>query len=125
MYDPWEHAEQLGLLVRYTPSLGTLGLYDRGTIWLLPDLPRRVERCVLAHEIAHAVHGDDATNDRALYARREQRADREAARWLISEDDLRRCAQLTDDMGAWALELDVTGWILTARLQDLEKENAA
>lgn len=125
MYDPWEHAEQLGLSVRYTPSLGTMGLYEHGTIWLLPDMAQRVERCVLAHELSHAVHGDEPTNDRALYARREQRADREAARWLISEGDLRRCAQTTDDMGAWALELDVTGWILTARLQDIEKENAA
>ncbi|WP_286737675.1 ImmA/IrrE family metallo-endopeptidase [Kocuria sp. UBA1838] len=122
MYDPMDHADRLGLTVRHAPSLGTLGLYAHGTIWLRAGLSRRVERCVLAHEISHAIHGDEPTNDPALYARREQRADREAASWPLSKHDLRRCAAVTDDLGAWALELDVTGWILTARLHDLERQ---
>lgn len=120
-YNPWEHAAQLGLIVRRTPALGTLGLYERGNIWLRDDMTRRVERSVLTHEIAHALHGHEPTKDLVLHARNERVADRAAARRLIDYDDLARCAAITDDLGAWALELDVTGWILEARLRDLEK----
>lgn len=124
MYDPWQHAAKLGLSVRHVPSLDTLGLYADGEIWLRGGLACRVERCVLAHEIAHALHGHEPTNDPVLYARNELAADRHAARQLIDEDDLRRAAAATSDMGVWALELDVTGWILQARLEDLEKAGA-
>lgn len=124
MYDPWQHAVALGLSVRHVPHMDTLGLYADGEIALRTGMCRRVERCVLAHEIAHALHGHEPTNDPVLYARNERAADRHAARQLIQETDLRRAAAATADMGAWALELDVTGWILQARLEDLEKVGA-
>lgn len=120
-YNPWEHAAQLGLIVRRTPALGTLGLYEHGHIWVRDNLTRRVEKSVLTHEIAHALHGHEPTKDPVLHARNEHVADRDAARRLIDVDDLARCAAMSDDLGAWALELDVTGWILTARLHDLKK----
>lgn len=121
-YNPWEHVEQLGLSVRHAPSLGPLGLYECGAIWLRPDLSRRTERCVLAHEISHAINGDEPTNDVVLHARREVIADRDAARRLIPMHALEYAAQCSQDIGVWALELDVTGWILKARLKDLETQ---
>lgn len=118
MYNPWQHADALGLGVQHVPRLPELGLYEGGTIYLREGLSHRTERCVLAHEVAHAVNGDEPTNDPCLYARREHRADRDAARRLITEADLRDVSAGTDDIGAWALDLHVTGWILEARLKD-------
>lgn len=120
MYDPFKHAASLGLAVRHVPHLETVGLYTDNHIYLREGLNRRTERCVLAHEISHAVHGDEPTKDPALYARRELRADREAAQWLIPDHALADCAAVTEDIGQWALELDVTGWILEARLKELD-----
>lgn len=118
MYDPWQHAASLGLVVRHVPHLPNQGTYRTGQIDLRDGLRRRVERCVLAHEIAHAVNGDEPTNDPYLYARRELRADRDAARRLIPDSFLRHVVIGSDDPGQWALELDVTSWILEARLKD-------
>lgn len=115
-YDPWSHADALGIPVRYRPGLAWEGLWHHGTILLRPGLTRRVERSVLAHEIVHAEHDDQPTTDTVTHTRQERRADRIAAERLITPADLRAAQRISDDPGMWCHELDVTGWILTARL---------
>lgn len=116
-YDPYAHAEGLGVTVVWgDPGPGLVGLYDHGhrRIVLRDGLTRRVERCVLAHEILHHEHGDELTRDPMWAARREERCDRVAASRLIRWEDYLAAAVATDDPGALCLELDVTAWILSA-----------
>lgn len=118
-YDPYQHADQLGLTVHYgNPGTGLLGLYihRRRTIILRAGLSARVERCALAHEIVHAEYEDEPTSDGAWSARREARCDRIAAERLIDRETLLSTASAYEDMGEWAAALEVTGWILGAYL---------
>jgi hypothetical protein len=116
-YDPWNHAHDLGVNVEWGETHGNLGLWDGHTIRLAPDLNRREERCVLAHEIVHAEFEDEPTSDHFWHARREARCDRLAATRLICPNRLLELAATTEDMGIWALELGVTGWLLEAYLK--------
>lgn len=114
-YDPHTHAAALRLRVDYgDPGPGRNGLYTQGRIILRPGLTRRVERCVLAHEIVHAEYDDRPTPDPVWHAKREHRADRIAAHRLIHPNDLAQASRTTTDPGRLALDLDVTAWILQA-----------
>lgn len=116
-YDPHQHAHELGLQLAYQPLRTAWGLYvpDHSLIILRPRMRATTERCVLAHEIGHHLHGDRPRED--LWSeRQERRADEYAARQLIDRKRLREAALLSPDPGQWALELGVTGDILTAYL---------
>lgn len=115
-YDPWAHAEELELPVHHIPDLVQHGLWHRGMILIREGLPRRVARCVLAHEIVHAEHDDQPTRDCLVHTKQERRADRIAAQRLVTDDDLHDVMRWTGDPGLWCLELDITGWILNARM---------
>lgn len=66
-------------------------------------------RCTLAHELAHAIHGDDPAATGWLRARQEARADQQAADWLIDPDAYRQAeAMHGPHPGALAAELGVT-----------------
>jgi Zn-dependent peptidase ImmA (M78 family) len=94
------------------------------------------ERCVLAHELEHAIAQDEIGCGSGPYADRlaaeggqnliaikqERRADREACRKLIAISDLGEVARWAGGMGAAAEELGVTERMLSIRLQDLEGE---
>lgn len=98
------HAYQLQLLIRCsTPG---------------PGLPKRVERCVVAHEIVHAEYGDQPTTDRHWHARREARCNRIAADRLINEEELIAAMRATQDPRQVALDLNVTSWFLEAYLNN-------
>lgn len=120
-YDPHRHAEDLGITVHYRRLRTCSGLYvpELRVIFLQPRMHRIHERSVLAHEIVHAEYDDRGREDH-----QERRADRVAARRLIAPDDLREVALLSDDPGAWALELDVTDHMLDVWLRDQEVRSA-
>lgn len=101
--DPYQLAEALGVPVLYTRRLtGSLGVTDGKRIWLRRGMTSAVERSTLAHELAHILLGHTSCQD----GRGEARADRLAARLLVSlgevERELRRCDSmeiLADSLG--------------------------
>lgn len=78
-------------------------------IRLQRGMPRRLHRSVLAHECAHAVHGDEPSCDAVMSARQERRADEWAARLLIDVEAYAAAETLhAGHLEAMAVELDVT-----------------
>lgn len=70
-------------------------------------------RCTLAHELAHAMAGDEPTGIEWADARMERAADVTAARWLISAEDYAAAESLYGaHPGAIARELGVTLHVL-------------
>ncbi len=114
-YDPHQHADEMGIEIVYRRLRTANGLWipEARTIFLQPRLHRVHERSVLAHELVHAEFGDVGRS-----AFQERRADRIAARRLVQNDELRRAARLSDDPGAWALEIGVTDHMLDIFLRD-------
>lgn len=95
--DSYQLAEALGVPILYTRRLtGSLGVTDGKRVWLRRGLTRAVERSTLAHELAHVLLGHTSCQD----GRGEARADRLAARLLVSlgevERELRRCGSIED-----------------------------
>ena len=83
------------------------------TISLRRGLLNREHRCTLAHELAHAMAGDEPTGIAWADARMERAADERAARWLITEDAYATAEALYGPHpGALARELGVTLHIL-------------
>jgi Zn-dependent peptidase ImmA (M78 family) len=119
-YDPFAHAEALGLQVIHRNLTTANGLYlpDLGIIFLQKRMRAIHERSVLSHEVGHAVLGH-----RASTPKHEVQADRWAVRKLIHPDHVRSIAQTTDDIGVWCHELNVSADILDRYLQD-QRESA-
>ena len=95
--DPYQLVEALGVPVLYTRRLtGSLGVTDGKRIWLRRGMTSAVERSTLAHELAHILLGHTSCQD----GRGEAKADRLAARLLVSlgevEKQLRRCDSMED-----------------------------
>ena len=110
------------------PPDGALGHYwhRERVILLHPGMPRRQARSVLCHELRHAEHGDVTTGNRYHDARQEVRADREAARLLITLDDLRQAVAIHGHhLSACAVELRVSDDLLRTRLQYLHPSERA
>lgn len=110
-YDPFEHAQQLGIRVVYRDLDDCNGLWvaDLNAIYLRPGMRAIHERCVLAHEIGHAVLGH-----RESTAKNELQADLYAALRLISFRTLRIAARQYDSDRHIAEECGVTVPILKA-----------
>jgi len=120
-YDPWAHAEQLGLNVRRgTPSRpdhdGELYL-DQRLVILRPGMTRRKERFTLTHENYHAIRGDRPIPEGMLLRKRELKVDRLAAERLIDPQRLQRLMIEHPDPGHWCLELNITARALRVYLQ--------
>lgn len=113
-YDPYRHADELGLRVETVPFSPHDGLWlpRRDLILLRSGMKAIQERCVLAHEIGHAVHGhlDDGPRNEAV-------ADRYAAERLVDRDHLLDLMVWSPDAGRWSLELDVTTRMLAIYLE--------
>lgn len=111
-YDPWEHAKALGIPVHVRRLRKSHGLWfpDYGEILLADHLKPWAQRCVLAHEVGHAVlgHRDDPPEN-------EWAADQFAAHNLISPKLL---ASVVDkhgsDVAAICKDLGVTSRLLRA-----------
>lgn len=121
-YDPETHASQLGIrIIDACLPAGTLALWDETTRTILtsPGLLHRQRRCVIAHELAHAVNGDTHAPIEDVAARkRERRADLTAAGWLLDPVAVRTALAVSpDSLSAAAADLDVTPRILSAWLE--------
>ncbi len=121
-YDPDAHAAELGIrIIDAKTSAGTLALWDEQTRTILttPGLLYRQRRCVLAHELAHAVNGDEHSPlDDVAALKRERRADQIAASWLLTPDAVATALAIApDSLSAAAAELEVTDRILEAWLK--------
>ena len=115
-WSPW------GELARHPDIWVHRCLLDEGRGWWCPDervillderLDRRTARCVLAHELGHALLGHSGAppygDARWLATRQEEQADRWAARRLVRPPDLAAAlAAHPDDPAAVAAELHVT-----------------
>lgn len=114
-YDPFEHADRLGITVSYGRVRSAFGLWlpTERTILLKPRMRVVLERSVLAHELGHAVLGHPDDRPRFEFA-----ADKYAARRLIQHDHLRDLARQTPDHAMWAAELQVTPHLLSIYLRD-------
>mgnify|MGYP000857778423 FL=1 len=126
-YDPETHANQLGIrIIDACPPAGTLALWDETTRTILasPGLLHRQRRCVIAHELAHAVNGDThALLDDVAARKRERRADLTAAGWLLDPVAVRTALAVSpDSLNAAAADLDVTPRILSAWLEGRKGE---
>lgn len=112
-YDPYRHAELLGLQVIFKPiSKDELVLPRRyATIVVCSELRQVHQRNALAHGIAHwdLAHPDDRPKF-------ELQADRYAALYLIHPVELRDVLRWTDDRALIAQELQVTERLLRAYL---------
>ena len=114
-YDPYEHAEQLGLEIHYQPIRTAHGLYipSRRTILLRPRMRAIVERSVLAHEVQH--HLLEHRRTEGVWALRQERAaDLGAARALIHPEHYADVTAWSNDPAEVCRELGVTGELLLA-----------
>ena len=115
-YNPFQHAEELGLQVEYQTLRTAFGLYvpGRDLILLRPRMKLATERCILAHEIDHYLHRDRRVN--GIYSlRQERRADEGAALRLIPDDRWNDVRRWTHNLVDAAIELQVTLDIALAR----------
>jgi Zn-dependent peptidase ImmA (M78 family) len=118
--DIWVHRCPL------TEGVGWWCPQDR-VILLDERLDRRAARCVLAHELAHALLGHTGCPPgygarRWLATRLEGQADRWAARRLLALEDLSEVlAERPPDVEAAAAALDVTARVLRCRLDGLDR----
>ena len=110
-YDPYQHAEDLGIEVihRRIRSAAGLWLPDYNAIVIRSGMRRIHDRSALAHEIGHAVLGH--TDDRPLH---ERRADVFAAEHLVLEHEAIAAYPAVSDIHGLAFELCVSVRILAA-----------
>lgn len=104
-YDPWAHAEQLGIDVIVRPLRTAHGLWlpDMNTIAIHSRIRAGAQRLVLAHELGHADLGH--RDDRPKH---EHQADVYAARNLICPDELQDLYKWCPDEQRIISELGVT-----------------
>lgn len=117
-YDPYEHAERLGLTIEHQQLRTGYGLYipQSSLILLRPRMKVATERSVLAHEIQHHLQAHRRVT--GLWSVRQERAaDRGAALELILPHRLEEVQSWSSDPREWAIELGVTGDILLAYLR--------
>lgn len=105
MYDPYDHAAQLGLTVLHRPirAAHEMWLPEHNTIVIRSGLRAVHDRSALAHGVAHAEYGHERSGPKE-----ETQADRRAAERLI---DLGQCVELmkwAPDCHVLARELGVT-----------------
>lgn len=104
-YDPYRHAEELGIEVVHRPIRAAQGYWypDHKVIVIREGMRAVHDRTTLAHEIAHAVLGH--RDDRPKH---EVQADRLAAANLIDLDHCVEMMRWATDTHKLALELGVT-----------------
>lgn len=112
-YDPWEHADQLGLdvVVRQLRTAHGRWFPDYNTIILSNRLRASHQRLVLAHELGH--HAYNHPDDRPKH---EKQADRFAAQNLICPDELADLYKWVPDEQRLVQELGVTTRLFRAYL---------
>lgn len=104
-YDPYAHADQLGLEVIHRPIRTANGFWypDHNLIVIRSGMKAAHDRSALAHEVAHATlaHRDDRPKHEVM-------ADRLAANKLIDLDECREVMKWAPDAARLANELEVS-----------------
>jgi Zn-dependent peptidase ImmA (M78 family) len=115
-YDPFEHADALGIQVITRPirTANELWMPEYKTIVLKTGMRVVHQRVALAHGLGHAELGH--IDDRPKH---EIQADRYASLHLIHPAEFAAVVEWTDDMGKVASELGVTRRLLDAYLSRL------
>lgn len=111
-YDPWAHASRLGIQVFVRPLRSAHGLWfpDYEEILLGDHLRPWEQRCVLAHEVGHAVSGHRESSPRNEWV-----ADRFAGMHLVTPKLLRAAVDRHgSDVKAIKADLGVTTSVLRA-----------
>ena len=112
-YDPWVHADALGIqvIVRPIRSANELWMPEFNTIVIKSGMRSVHQRNALAHGIGHAAlaHEDDRP-------KHEHQADRYASLYLIDPVEFADVTAWTDDPGRICHELGVTRRLLDAYL---------
>ena len=113
-YDPFEHADALGVQVifRSIRTANELWMPEYRTIVIKSGMRAVHQRNALAHGIGHADLGHE--DDRPKH---EHQADRYASLYLIHPTEFAAVAGWTDDLGKIAEELGVTRRLLDAYLE--------
>ena len=110
-YDPWEHAEHLGIdvVVRRLRTAHGRWFPEYGQILISDRLRVRDQRLVLSHELGHGalMHPDDRP-------KHERQADLFAARNLICPDELADLYEWCPDEQRIVAELGVTTTLFRA-----------
>jgi len=120
-YDPWADLASrpdIRLLWRHQRPCGLYHHHER-EISLRHGLTDAEGRSTLAHELVHAERGDVGLSEAALNARQELLVEREAARRLISLQELADAVRWTCHPGEVADLLRVDLGTLRARLECL------
>lgn len=104
-YDPYKHAEELGITVIHRKIRTANGMWipDHNMIVIRSGMRRVHDRSTLAHELGHVVHGH--RDDRPKH---EVQADRWAATQLIDLDHCREVMEWVPDAARLAAELEVS-----------------
>lgn len=112
-YDPWAHADAIGLqvIVRPIRTANELWLPEYNTIVIRSGLRASWQRVALAHGIGHADLGH--SDDRPKH---EHQANRYASLYLVDPLEFADLRRWTDDPGKLAAELDITPRMLDAYL---------
>ena len=104
------------------PHHGTPGATDGASrIWLDPRMSQAERRSVLTHELVHVMHGHRGCQPPAV----ERAVRAEAARLLVSTEDLLAALPWAMSLEELADELWVTPLVAADRLQTLTPEEAA
>jgi len=114
LYDPFAHAEDLGIqvLIRPITTANEMWLPDFETIVLKEGMHPAHQRAACAHGIAHAVLGHETDNPK-----HEALADRLASANLIAPTEFARLARASPDTYSLARELGVTVRLLLVYLE--------
>lgn len=116
VYDPWKHADELGVdVVEGRLQRDWRGAYDHTArrITLAAGMSHREARSTLAHEVQHALAGDVPSPWGLITERQELLANRRAALALIDPDEYAVAERLRGGyIAGIAHELDVTNAVV-------------
>jgi len=104
-YDPYKHAEELGITVIHRSIRSANGLWipDHRLIVIRKGMRVVHDRCVLAHEMSHAVLGH-----RQDSPKHETQADNMAACNLLDYREVEAAMRWVSDLHALAAEMGVS-----------------
>lgn len=118
MHKIWGKLRELAhaVVIWTRPHSNQVAATDGKHIWIDPSLTTAEERCVLAHEVFHLLHGHTSCQPPAV----ERQVRLEVARFMIAFEDLQRVATWSSCPAIMAEDLEVTEQVVLDRLSTLD-----